>query len=173
MGKRIRKWAEGSGRFSRKRRGETKFHVPTRYKIILGLVLLLLLAGLSLYLWRISEISKEGYVASCLSSAYASLMDLGPAPIRNAVTPVSDWKELSDQATDQLFILAHPRNCNGRNPKPPLLDRWGNRIRIAVREKPSGEIELKVMSNGADGTPNTKDDLIFPHPTPSNEPHRP
>jgi hypothetical protein len=153
---------------SRGRRKREKFHLSTRQKIIFGLVVALSLAAISLYLWKISEISRETYVESCLESAYTSVKELGPAPIRNLVIPGYQWKEVSAAATDQIFTLAHPRNCNGINPKPPLLDRWGNRIRLAVREKPSGEIELKLKSNGPDAVPETKDDINVPRIAPSD-----
>jgi hypothetical protein len=147
-------------------RKREKFRLSTRHKIILGLLVASSVAATSLGLWKISEISRETYVESCLASAYTSVEQLGPAPIRNLVIPGYEWKELSEAVTDQIFTMAHPRNCNGVNPKPPLLDRWGNRIRLAVREKPSGEIEFKLMSNGPDAVPETKDDIIFPRPSP-------
>ncbi|MEO6393330.1 MAG: hypothetical protein ABIP75_15890 [Pyrinomonadaceae bacterium] len=153
---------------SRGRRGNKKFQLDTRSKILLGLLVAGFLAVFAVYLWTIAEISRETSVASCLASAYASLEQLGPAPVRNVVTPGYEWQDLSDWATDQLFAMAHPRNCDGINPKPPLLDRWGNRIGLAVRKQPSGQLDFKLTSSGPDGKRETKDDLVFPRSPPSD-----
>jgi hypothetical protein len=127
----------------------------------LGLTLLLLLA-LGFVGWKVANHTREAAVSACLSSAHAALEQLPPDQVRRIVTPVGNWQLVAGAATDQLFALARPRNCDGINPKVPLLDRWGSPIRIEIRLEPSGKIDFRVASVGPDKLLNTLDDLRFP-----------
>jgi hypothetical protein len=144
---------------------------PLRQKrelVFTAIALGILAAGVLYFLWRVVDSGVDSDARSCLASATDAVQRQGSDQLKRIAVPTREWQTLSDSVTDQLFELAHLSNCDGGSSKPPFLDRWGQRIRIMVRELDNGVLEFRLASNGADGRPDTKDDIVYPFSDPGS-----
>lgn len=103
---------------------------------------------------------KETAYESCLASM------MGPILRQKALDKTDEqseaWRILDDAELDLLMSRTRPTDCGGVNDLK--LDRWNNKIHIALRKNNNENWPpIVIWSNGRDGIENTSDDIIAPY----------